>query len=66
MLASEILSGDEFRDAGGNLVWTALEDAQMNSVLTVYVNVEWAMDGGRTQRVFVGDREMTGLVRPGV
>lgn len=64
MFASEIQAGDEFHDAEDNVVWTALQDVQQYSITKVYTLVEWALDGGQSERIFVGDREMPGLVRP--
>lgn len=64
MLASEILSGDQFFDAEDNLVWTAQQDVQPYNMTKVYTLVEYAVDGGQDERIFVADREMPGLVRP--
>lgn len=64
MLASEIQAGDEFHDTEDSVVWTALQDVQQYNITKVYTLVEWAVDGGQSERIFVGDREMPGLVRP--
>lgn len=64
--ASEIVKDDEFRDAGGTLVYTVVRTTAMkiDGKAAVGALVRYAVDGGTSMRYWHADDKVA-LVRPG-
>lgn len=64
MQAQDMLPGDEWHNAGGDLVWTIVWGPYDYDRSRMGFHIRSEFDGGETERAFEMDREMPGIVRP--
>lgn len=63
MQAQDLQLGDEFHDGNGALVYTVIWEPQVGRDV-VDLRVQWALDGGQTDRTLPMNVDIPGLVHP--